>query len=63
MRPVHGVVEHLDELHGERKHFGVVAQLLLGVDLAAELLDTAKLRLDTKIRLLILLGHTCSKDW
>ena len=42
---VHGVVEHLQELHSERHHLVVVARLLLGVDLAAELLYATELGL------------------
>ena len=48
MRSVHGVVEHLQELHSERQHLVVVACLLLGVDLAAELLYAAELGLSLK---------------
>ena len=43
MRPVHGIVQNLQELHCERQHLGVVAHFLLGVDLAAKFLDAAEL--------------------
>ena len=48
VRSVHGIVEHLQELHSERQHLVVVARLLLGVDLAAELLYAAELGLSLK---------------